>query len=713
MAKSHRIPSIRTRLAWLTAACWLPGVLIAALLLVNAYKQGRENVLRDSMATARALLSAVEREFSAAESTLHALATSRPLKNNDMADFHAQASDVLTRSTINNIVLVDATAQQVINTAKPYGQPLPKSSATSQLERVLKTGMSETSNLIIGAVLKKPLVAVTVPVYKGTTVTHALIGVLLPDRIQKIVRDQRFPKDRIAVIFDGTGTLVAHTSNVEKYRGQPVNEGLANALSKSDEGWLENVNLDKVEVLTAYIRSPTSRWGVAISVPREALTADLRESLLWLAGISALLFGISVMLALLMGGRIARAIQQLIGPAQDLSFGKTVHIPTLDVREADEVGRALIQTSIALESTHRRLHAANRAQESSEARMRAIVDTATDAFITVDDEYNILLFNAAAAVMFDCTAEHAIGRPLRLFIPDGLMAQYTSDMGEYPEKRIASGGTNLSTGVRADGSQFKIEFSYSNVVESGATVHTLIIRDVTARIQEHDALVQSNLDLQQFAFVASHDLRTPLRSISGFVEVLERRYAEKLDETAISLIRRTSGAAKRLEQLIDDLLTYARLTSDKKPFELVSCQAVAEETIQLLETVILDTGATIEIDPLPTIMGNRTQLIQLFLNLIGNGIKYCTSRKPVVRLTATKREHGWLITVSDNGIGIAEKHFDSIFQVFKRLHTQQEYPGTGIGLAVCRRVVEHHGGKIWVSSVPDAGSTFSFTFPEA
>lgn len=710
---SRRVPSIRARLAWLVAACLLPAILLATLLLTNNYEQARHNVLSDSLATSRALLSAVDREFAAAEASLRTLSTSRLLRNNDLVDFHAQASEVLRlNSSINNIVLVDLTAQQLINTAAPYGQPLPKTNNPGQIERVFATGKSDISNIYMGALLKRHIASLAIPVYKDTTATFMLTGILLPERIQTILDDQRFAADRTALIFDGARKIVAATGNVEKLRGKVVNDGLANALKANDEGWLETVSLANKEVLATFTRSATSRWGVAILVPREAVDAQLRKSLWWLAGASTLLLAASLLAARFLGGRITRAIQQLIVPARDLALGKAVNIPALGIREADEVGRALMLTSTTLANTRSELDATHHALQSGAARMRGIVDSASDAFITVDDAQVILLFNPAAAAMFDCPPERAICRHLNLFIPDGLNGRLGSEVGDLRKTSVASGGANLSTGLRANGTPFPIEFSYSKAYEAGAAIHTLIIRDVTSRVQAHDALMRSNLDLQQFAYVASHDLKTPLRSISGFVELLERSYASKLDESALTLIRRTSAAAKRLEKLIDDLLSYARLTAEAKPFERVSCRAVVEDVIELLDSTIREAGATIEVGELPTIMGDRTQLIQLFLNLIGNGIKYCDTGKPVVHITATKREREWLVTVSDNGIGIEEKHLESIFVVFKRLHTHQAYAGTGIGLAVCRRVVEHHGGKLWASSVPGKGSTFSFTFPD-
>jgi len=233
------------------------------------------------------------------------------------------------------------------------------------------------------------------------------------------------------------------------------------------------------------------------------------------------------------------------------------------------------------------------------------------------------------------------------------------------------------------------------------------------RVKKRTAQLEaSNHDLQQFAFVASHDLKTPLRSISGFVQLLEQKYADKLDDSGLSLIHRTAKAARRLEQLTDDLLTYARVGAETKPLAEVNCNEVASDVADLLDASLKQSGAVLCFGELPRVMADRAQLTQLFLNLVSNAIKYCQGRTPVVKVSASKKDGQWLFSVADNGIGVESQYFGKIFEVFKRLHTQKEYPGTGIGLAVCRRVVERHGGAIWLESALDQGSTFYFTLPE-
>ena len=274
------------------------------------------------------------------------------------------------------------------------------------------------------------------------------------------------------------------------------------------------------------------------------------------------------------------------------------------------------------------------------------------------------------------------------------------------------GVVNTAVGRRVDGQEFSVEMSYSSLVESCNQFHTFIIRDSTDRIRAYEALERSNLDLQQFAYVASHDLKTPLRSIGGFVQILERNYGDKLDEKALGLIHRTSSAVQRLEQLTEDLLSYARVNSEVRPFAIVNCAEMADEVIGLLDAAIRGSAAQVTAGELPSVMGDRTQLVQLLLNLIGNGIKYCRDRAPVVHFSAVRGNGEWVFSVTDNGIGIDARFHAKIFEVFKRLHSQSEYSGTGIGLAVCRRVVERHGGKIWITSIVGKGSTFSFSIPD-
>lgn len=225
----------------------------------------------------------------------------------------------------------------------------------------------------------------------------------------------------------------------------------------------------------------------------------------------------------------------------------------------------------------------------------------------------------------------------------------------------------------------------------------------------NEALARSNLDLQRFAYIASHDLQTPLRSISSFVDLLKSTYGDILDAQGKDWLSRTGQSVEHLQTLIRDLLEYSRIDVEPRAFETVTMRDALDRAIALLDASVTDANASITADDLPEVPGDRTQLVQLLMNLVGNAIKYRSAKAPRVHISVQSRPGDWLFEVRDNGIGIASKHHQRVFEIFKRLHDQKEYPGTGIGLAICSRVVDRHGGKIWVESTPGEGSTFFFT----
>jgi light-regulated signal transduction histidine kinase (bacteriophytochrome) len=240
-------------------------------------------------------------------------------------------------------------------------------------------------------------------------------------------------------------------------------------------------------------------------------------------------------------------------------------------------------------------------------------------------------------------------------------------------------------------------------------------------------LEQKNQELQQFVYVASHDLREPLRTMASYTQLLARRYKEKLDADANDFIGYVVNAAARMQALIDDLLTYSRLGRQTKSPVLTDFEAVLHEVVENLSTTIGESGAVVTHDPLPTLSAEATEMTQLYQNLIANALKFHGKDPPRVHISAQERqrprdgnlggpnsqpETEWLFSVRDNGIGIDPKNAGRIFMIFQRLHTQEEYPGTGIGLAICKKIVEQNGGRIWVESEPGKGTTFYFTIPK-
>jgi len=225
-------------------------------------------------------------------------------------------------------------------------------------------------------------------------------------------------------------------------------------------------------------------------------------------------------------------------------------------------------------------------------------------------------------------------------------------------------------------------------------------------------LERSNKDLQQFAYVASHDLQEPLRMVASYLQLLEHRYNEKLDQDAREFIGYAVDGASRMKTLINDLLQFSRVGTRGKPFELTDLNSVLGRVHANLQFTINDANALISCDELPTVMADPSQMAQLFQNLVANAIKFHGEELPRVHIKAEESEKEWIISVTDNGIGIDPQYFDRIFIIFQRLHTRSEYEGTGIGLAVARRIVERHKGRIWVDSEPGKGTTFFIALPK-
>ena len=324
------------------------------------------------------------------------------------------------------------------------------------------------------------------------------------------------------------------------------------------------------------------------------------------------------------------------------------------------------------------------------------------------------LVNRQLAYILGYEEDELIGRPSLGFV----LAEDRDTVRENAV-RMLKAGCSLGYEFRIVTKQAKIKWVMETVApvhyqRKRATLGSLV--DVTERKQVEERLNQitaemqrSNTELEQFAYVISHDLQEPLRMVSSYTQLLAKRYSNKLDSDADEFIAYAVDGAKRMQTLLHDLLDYSRVGTRGKPFTLVNCEHVVEQAMANLKIAIEESEAAVSYDVLPTVMGDEGQLVQLFQNLIGNAIKFRREEPPKVHIWARRRNSVVTFSVNDNGIGINPQHSQSIFEIFRRLHTREEYPGTGMGLAICKKIVERHGGHISVQSQPGQGSTFDFS----
>jgi PAS domain S-box-containing protein len=354
-----------------------------------------------------------------------------------------------------------------------------------------------------------------------------------------------------------------------------------------------------------------------------------------------------------------------------------------------------------------------------EGRYRGLLEAAPDAMVVVNQDSEIVLLNVQAEKQFGYRRDELLGQKIKNIIPVGFAERLVADALRSVEDALSQ---QIGTGIelcarRKDNTEFPIEIMLSPLESAEGMLVTAAIRDISVRKQAEvnllgkvDELKRSNDELGQFAYIASHDLQEPLRMVASYTQLLSRRYKGKLDSDADEFIAFAVDGASRMQRLIQDLLTYSRVGTKGKELQQTSSEEAFEQSLLNLRGGIQDSGAIVTHDPLPPVLADEIQLTQLFQNLIGNAIKYQNAGTPRIHVSATKNGgRKWLFSVKDNGMGIDAIYFERIFVMFQRLHKREEFAGTGIGLAICKKIVERHGGVISVRSQPGQGSTFEFS----
>jgi len=347
--------------------------------------------------------------------------------------------------------------------------------------------------------------------------------------------------------------------------------------------------------------------------------------------------------------------------------------------------------------------------KSADTLYRNLIEEMGEGVATLTNTGTIYYANAQMASMLQVPLDKIVGIRFNDFILPEDLGLYWA-IFEKGLKTKSKGEINIKT---VEGIVLPIHISV-NTLEDLNGVY-IVITDLSEQKHHEELneilikLERSNDELQQFAYVASHDLREPLRTITSFLQLLEKRYTDQLDQDASEFIEFAVDGARRMDNMITDLLEYSRVSSKEREFNLVTIEKILDETLLNLKMRIDESNALITYDPLPTVYGDRKLLVELFQNIISNAIKYRSEETPKIHISAKKEDNHWLFSIKDNGIGIDTQHINRIFTIFQRLHGINEFEGTGIGLSIAQKIIQKHNGHIWAESQPGKGSTFYFT----
>ena len=424
-----------------------------------------------------------------------------------------------------------------------------------------------------------------------------------------------------------------------------------------------------------------------------------------------------------------RKLERKDGGVIDISYatnmigqGNYVLVTVNDITEIKHKERLLSQNEM-----ERRLKIENSAAKNEEVR-KLIMNAALDAIICIDKDNNVTLWNLQAEKIFGWSKEEVLGKKLtEIIVPVIHRERHIAGMKRYLETGVGAALNVLMelTAINRQGHEFPIELTILPIKqEFEEEIFCAFIRDITARKKNESVLhelnlkmskniedlAKSNVELERFAYIASHDLQEPLRMVTNFLTQLEKKYDDKLDETGKQYLNFAVEGAVRMRKIILDLLEYSRVGKVDTNVEQVDLAELIADILKLNQAIIEDKKVVVKTGAFPIVTANRTSIQQVFQNLIGNALKYHKEDGiPIIEIGFRETADHWEFSVSDNGIGIDSSFFEKIFIIFQRLHNKEEYSGTGIGLAICKKIVESHGGTIWVVSEATKGSTFYFT----
>ena len=741
--------ALRSHLILLVIASMLPVLAFSAFVLLRFSQsefEAAESQLRERV---RLISAAVDRELENTTAAMELLASSPSLAVGDLAAFHQQATEAAKVLDVNGaIVLLDATGQQLVNTQRPFGEPLPRRTNLESLDQIFETGRPQISNLYVGVSINRPLLAVDVPVFRNDEVVYDLSTAVTPDSLSALLAEQQLPRDWLASISDRKGTIVARSASPQRFIGKSVNPSLLAKMDRAADGWFRHVSQEGTHVYAAFARSPVSGWTVAIGVPESAIDTPLRRSLLVLiAGGSALLLA-GIGLALLLGRRIARPIGSLSVAALALGRGEIPGKPAPGVREVDAVGWALRKADDRLRQRAEERDRAEEALRASHERTVEILESISDAFYAVDEAWRFTYVNRRAEQLWKRPRESLIGKTLWEVFPQSLGSRSERALRRAARKRCAVDIETVSP-VLNEWIQLNIYPSSSglsvyfrDITERKRAERELArhrdqlerlvqerTRQLTAEVAERQQAEEALRQSQKMEAVGkltggiAHDFNNLLTVIAGNLDLLRGKLGEQ--PRLLRLVSMASLAADRAEKLTQQLLAFSR-RQRLRPRAIDLNQVVTGMDDLFRRTA----GERIEIQMSlsPGVwpaMADQNQLENAVLNLVinardampGGGRIMIETANLVLDAEAAAQYPDLTpgryaqIAVRDTGVGMPP---EVVLRAFEPFFTTKDIgKGTGLGLSMVYGFVRQSNGHVAIQSAEGEGTTVRIYLPIA
>lgn len=698
-------------LRWLVIVCVVPAWAVVALVMALSYDRERGTLRQSTAIMARALMQTVDADIATVVGALQALATSPLLANDDLPAFHAQAQKLQRMLDIGHIVLADPSRRQLVNTVKPFGEPLPTTAYSERLEQLFVTGKPAISDLFSGAVVDQRLVAVAVPVILQGTIAFNLGMGIRPEHFLSILKPQQLPAGWVVSILDAKGTIVARTHDPEKFVGRSGPPQLLRRMAEGSESVIDTETQEGIPVFAAFSRSTFSGWTVAIGVPRANLTADLRQSIWFSIAIAATVLILGALAANALSRRISGSIRGLRAPALALASGGPLSIAPSDTEEVAEVGEALVAASRLLAQRAEDREKAQAAEQQAAVadrtatRFRAFLDAAPNAVIVSRADGTISFANQRASTAFGYAASDLLGQSIERLIPERLRAGHSAHLKGF---FLAPGAQPTGTAPalfarRKDGSEFPAEISLSRIELEGVPKVMAVIRDLTEQKRLEAYVETSRLQMISSARLSAlgtmaggiaHEVNNPLAVIHALASDLadDQGGSEPVRQDAERIVQ----YADRIDGIVKSLLYLAR-DGAGDPFTAASVAGIVGRALDLLAARFRQHSVTLTVGPIDPglrIVCREVQISQIVSNLLQNAFDAVQegSGDRWVRLEVAAEAGRVILSVVDSGGGVPPGVQARIMEPF--FTTKPVGKGTGLGLSLSKKIAEEHGGTL-------------------